>query len=158
MSYPSAHVQSLSDTVLTATASASMNTSSSETKDGDGTVVDEEHILSQAGDAKTESEDISSYYHRSIKTSEAETRLKSHGEGSYLFRESGIKNQIFVLSTFSNGHISCIQVPNSEGKNILQDYKEAATVVEDMINSSASCQNPVPSLIINLVFIYTVFI
>ena len=132
MSYPSAYVQSLSDTVLTATASASMNTSSSETKDGDGTVVDEEHILSQAGDAKTESEDKSSYYHGSIKTSEAETRL--------------------------NGHISCIQVPNSKGKNILQDYKEAATVVEDMINSSASCQNPVPSLIINLVLIYTVFI
>ena len=78
MSYPSAHVQSLSDTVLTATASASMNTSSSETKDGDGTVVDEERILSQAGDAKTESEDKSSYYHGSIKTSEAETRLKSH--------------------------------------------------------------------------------
>ena len=105
MSYPSAYVQSLSDTVLTATASASINTSSSETKDGDGTVVDEERILSQAGDAKTESEDKSSYYHGSIKTSEAETRLKSHGEGSYLFRESGIKNQIFVLSTFSNGHI-----------------------------------------------------
>ena len=103
------------------------------------TVVDEERILSQAGDAETESEDKSSYYHRSIKTSEAETRLKSHGEGSYLFRESGIKNRIFVLSTFSNGHICRIQVPNSEGKN--------------MINSSASCQNPVPSLIIKLVLI-----
>ena len=158
MSSPSTHVQSLSDTVLTSTASTSMNTSSSETKVGDETVVDEERILSQAGDAETESEDdvdvdeehldlhhTSSYYHGSIKTSEAEKRLKSHGEDNcYLFRESAIKKRIFVLSFLSNGQLTHFQVPNSEGKNILQNYQEAAKVVEDMIHSSSSCQHPVP--------------
>ena len=34
-----------------------MNTSSSETKVGDETVVDKERVLSQAGDVETESED-----------------------------------------------------------------------------------------------------
>ena len=87
----------------------------------------------------------SSYYHGSITASQAEAKLKSHGEDNcYLFRESAIKKRIFVLSFLRIGQLTHFQVPNSEGKNILQNYQEAAKVVEDMIRSSSSCQHPVP--------------
>ena len=83
------------------------------------------------------------YYHGSIKTSLAEGRLRSHGEDSFLFRESSTKKGIFILSTFK-GQFNHLQIPNSEGKNNFQTYKEASSVVVEMINSSTLCQNPVP--------------